>query len=225
MKDFFKRLFTWLLFVVAFGGAYLHSMLLFMLLLCFVFVVIFWKEWPGLVPFEGTGAMVFTCLYPGAPMLGLLLLLGRYYGVDFYLPLYPFSVAWAADTGGYIVGKLCGWHKICPTISPGKSWQGLLGSIAAVYVVNVLMLQSIDARFARVVFTHSWYLPILFSIALVVIAFLGGLFLSILKRRKNLKDAGDILPGHGGFMDRFDSVFAVSIGVWILLLVPMFFKR
>ncbi len=219
MKDFFKRVFTWLLLGVTFGGAYLHSMLLFMLLLLGIFLIVLLMEWPGLVPLEGLEAVLLSLLYPGLPMIGLLTLHGVFYATDFYLPLYPFAVAWTADTFGYLVGKICGWHKIYPSISPGKSWQGLAGSVVGVCLLNWFMLPKLGAKFAGIVSISPWWLSIAFSTILTVIAFLGGLLLSILKRSKNLKDAGTLLPGHGGFLDRFDSVFAVVLVVWIMLLI------
>lgn len=219
MKDFFKRACTWLLLSVTFGGAYLHSMLLFMILLLITFLIVLLSEWPRLVPLAGVEAVLLSLLYPGLPMIGLLALHCMFYPIDFYLPLYPFAVAWTADTFGYLVGKICGWHKICPSVSPGKSWQGLAGSVAGVYLLNWFMLPKIEAKFALALSSGWWSWMIIFSVAATVIAFLGGFLLSILKRSKNLKDAGNILPGHGGFLDRFDSVFAVVLVVWIMLLI------
>lgn len=219
MKDFFKRASTWILLGVTFGGAYMHSMLLFMLLLSVIFLIVLFSEWSRLVPLAGIEAVLLSLLYPGLPMIGLLVLLGLFYETDFYLPLYPFAVAWTADTFGYLVGKLCGKHKICPSISPGKSWEGLAGGVVGVWVLNLLLLPQIDAMFAQTIAKGSWGWFIVFSVVLPVIAFLGGTLLSLLKRNKNLKDAGTLLPGHGGFLDRFDSVFAVVLVVWIMLLI------
>ena len=220
MKEFIKRALTAIFLTATFGGAYLHSMLLFMLLLGAVFLVVLCVEWPGLVPFQGLEGLLFSLVYPGISMIAMVTLHGLYYSKDFYLPLYPFFVAWAADTGGYLVGRLCGSHKICPSISPGKSWEGLAGSVVAVSVMNMMILPRIDAHFAQFIIQSSVVILVIFSLALTVIAFLGGLFVSVLKRGKQLKDAGSVLPGHGGFLDRFDSVFAVVLVVWGMLLTP-----
>ncbi|MBM3886509.1 hypothetical protein FJ364_01150, partial [Candidatus Dependentiae bacterium] len=122
------------------------------------------------------------------------------------------------------VGKLIGNHKICPTISPGKSWEGLLGSFIGVVGINFLILPKIEASFAAMVSSRIGYM-LAFSAALTVVAFLGGLLLSVLKRSKNLKDAGNVLPGHGGFLDRFDSVFSVILIVWLLIFIPIFLAQ
>lgn len=225
MKEFFKRVLTSIFLVVIFGGAYLHSMLLFMFLLAVIFLVVLFVEWPRLLPSHGLEAILVSLIYPGLPIMGMLGLHILYYVRDFYFPLYPFFIAWAADTGGYVVGKICGKHKICPTISPGKSWEGLMGSFAAVFIINMLILPRITSNFSLFIQANSIFLMIFFSLALTVLSFFGGLFLSLLKRGKQLKDAGNILPGHGGFLDRFDSVFAVVLGIWAMLLFPVFVEH
>lgn len=220
MKEFIKRSMTAALLVATFSGAYLHSSLLFSLLLAAIFLVVLCNEWPGLVPVSGFGGVLFSLLYPCLPMAGLLVLHNLYYPQDFYLSLYPFLIGWTADTCGYVVGKLSGWHKICPSISPGKSWEGLAGSFVGVVAANFLILPSLEAPFAFAVRAHIvWVIAL--SALLTVIAFLGGLMISVFKRAKNLKDAGNVLPGHGGFLDRLDSVFAVIVVVWCLLLAPV----
>jgi phosphatidate cytidylyltransferase len=212
------------LLVATFSGAYLHSSLLFSLLLCATFLVVLWYEWPRLVPVSGFAGVLFSLLYPCLPMIGLLALHHLYYPQDFYLSLYPFLIAWTADTWGYIVGKLFGWHKICPSISPGKSWEGLAGSFVGVIGANFLILPSLEAPFAVAVRANiTWTVAL--SVLLTVIAFLGGFMLSVFKRAKNLKDAGNVLPGHGGFLDRLDSVFAVVLVVWGLLLAPVIARQ
>jgi len=144
--------------------------------------------------------------------------------------LYPFFVAWAADTSGYIVGKTIGRTKMCPTISPGKSWEGFIGSLGGIMIINLLVLPKITvAPFSC--YTNLWYLlgPVkgwffftLFCLCQTTLAFMGGLFLSKLKRLSGVKDAGTVLPGHGGFLDRFDSVLTTVMFVWVLII---FFKN
>lgn len=118
------------------------------------------------------------------------------------LILYLFFLVWAADVGAYFLGKLCGKHKLIPQVSPGKSWEGLAGG---------LMLSMVIASIA-----YLYYLPnsmiLWFALALVVvlISIFGDLFVSILKRRCHLKDTGVIIPGHGGVLDRLDSLIAAA---------------
>lgn len=108
------------------------------------------------------------------------------------------GLVWAADTGAYFSGKRFGKHKLAPTISPGKSIEGLIGGIA-IGVVYVLILQVFGYKLV------AW--PI--AIGLVIISVIGDLTESQLKRSANIKDSGSFLPGHGGFLDRTDSMISV----------------
>ncbi len=119
------------------------------------------------------------------------------------LLIYLFILVSSHDTGSYIVGNLIGKHKISPTISPKKTWEGFLGGwvFATVGLYLVLWEQEL-----------SLSIPFITSFALLIctLAFWGDLFESWLKRRAHIKDSGSILPGHGGFLDRFDGIlFAV----------------
>jgi phosphatidate cytidylyltransferase len=216
VSEFFKRLFTGIMLLICFGGAYLHSALLFSLLLGAVLLVVLFFEWPKLVPLQQYEYRMLTLFYPTLPFGLLIILTLTMYNVDFYLPLYPFFVAWSADTCGYAIGKLIGKHKMCPTISPGKSWEGFAGSTIGVVIAHLWLLPRIKF-FAPTLFAEKTGALITLSLAMTTIAFLGGFFLSYLKRKNNLKDAGDILPGHGGLLDRFDSVLFVTIATMILI--------
>lgn len=211
-REFLKRLITGFILIICFGGAYLHSATLFSLLLCGVLIEILIFEWPRLVPlFSG-----YTLLYPILPFATLLWLVNSYHATDIYLPLYPFMVAWTADTCGYVVGKLIGNHKIYPSISPGKSWEGLTGSIVGVFIMNLLILPRITKLSSSFVATNITFM-VIFSAIMASIALLGGFLMSYLKRKNHLKDAGDLLPGHGGFLDRFDSVLFVTMATTLLI--------
>jgi phosphatidate cytidylyltransferase len=114
-----------------------------------------------------------------------------------------FVGTWASDTLAYFVGSLLGRHKLCPTISPGKTIEGaiggLLGSIAGVVLLGWL---------CGLPLLHMIYLGILIGIA----APFGDLSESVLKRYTGVKDSGNILPGHGGILDRFDAImFSVPV--------------
>ena len=116
------------------------------------------------------------------------------------LILYLLCLVWAADIGAYLAGKRWGKHKLIPKVSPGKSWEGALGGLTLVFIVAALSLT----------YFHSKHLIAWFGLALVigVISIFGDLFISILKRRCNLKDTGTLIPGHGGVLDRLDSLIA-----------------
>jgi len=114
-----------------------------------------------------------------------------------------------SDTGGYAVGALFGKHPMAPTVSPKKSWEGLAGSLVAGATGGLLMM----------VFTfhHPWWQGALFGVALVVTATLGDLGESMIKRDLGRKDMGELLPGHGGIMDRLDSLLPCAPVAYLLL--------
>jgi len=220
-SEFTKRSFTALILILCFGGSYLHSGLLFTILLGFVLCMILCTEWPKLVPVKPISYILISVLYPITPILCLIALTLRYRDSNFLLPLYPFFIAWTADTAGYLVGKSCGKHKIYPAISPGKSWEGLFGSFIGVFALNIAIVPIITQSRMYTDSIISLLFLGLYSLALTIIAFLGGFLISFLKRKHGLKDTGTLLPGHGGFLDRFDSVFfvvpVIIIIVWVLL--------
>lgn len=114
--------------------------------------------------------------------------------------VYLLFLIWASDIGAYLTGKQWGRHKLIPQVSPGKSWEGVTGGlILAMTVAGVgyyyFMPYSISIWFGLALFT-------------VVISIFGDLYISILKRRCQLKDTGNIIPGHGGILDRLDSLNA-----------------
>lgn len=121
----------------------------------------------------------------------------------------------ASDIGGYIAGVLFGKHPMAPTISPKKSWEGFAGSllfgIGSGTATVTLMLEG------------DWWVGVILGVAGVVFATLGDLSESLIKRDLGIKDMGDLLPGHGGLMDRLDSLIAVAPVSWLILylLVPV----
>lgn len=115
----------------------------------------------------------------------------------------------ASDTGGYIAGVLGGKHPMAPTISPKKSWEGFAGSMIAGIAAGVLTISlMLDG--------HAWQ-GVLFGAAIVLTATLGDLVESLIKRDLGIKDMGTMLPGHGGIMDRLDSLLPSAVVSWLLL--------
>jgi phosphatidate cytidylyltransferase len=120
-----------------------------------------------------------------------------------------------SDTGGYTAGVLFGRHPMAPSISPKKSWEGLGGSLLAGIVGGALAV-------ALLLHAH-WWLGVPFGVALVITATGGDLVESLIKRDIGVKDMGAMLPGHGGVMDRMDSLLPSAVASWMLLslLVPV----
>ncbi|MDI1351631.1 MAG: phosphatidate cytidylyltransferase [bacterium] len=116
------------------------------------------------------------------------------------LLLYLLFIVWASDIGAYIAGKRFGSHKLIPRVSPGKSWEGALGGFI------LAMMIAISGYFYF--HPHSSLNWFVLAGCTVVISIFGDLFISILKRRSNIKDTGSLIPGHGGVLDRLDSLIA-----------------
>ena len=115
----------------------------------------------------------------------------------------------ASDTGGYIAGVLGGKRPMAPSISPKKTWEGFAGSLIAGVIAGALTLSlMLDG--------HPWQ-GVLFGVAIVLTATLGDLVESLIKRDLGVKDMGNMLPGHGGLMDRLDSLLPSAVVSWLLL--------
>ena len=131
--------------------------------------------------------------------------------------MYLFLLVWGADSGAYFVGRKLGKRKLAPEVSPNKSIEGLLGGIATVAVVIVC----VQTLFLNLSLTQH-ILFLILSIITVFSSVLGDLFESMIKRRAGIKDSGRILPGHGGVLDRIDSLLAAApifaAGLYVLKL-------
>jgi len=126
---------------------------------------------------------------------------------------YTLVLAWAHDVGGYVFGKLLKGHKIAPSISPNKTWFGFMGSW--IFILGVAFFQAGFKTFSKTEFalTFVW----------TAFALLGDLAESKVKRIYGVKDSGALIPGHGGVLDRFDSLYGllfafglIEFGKWIL---------
>ncbi|GAA0655130.1 phosphatidate cytidylyltransferase [Streptomyces thermocarboxydovorans] len=117
-----------------------------------------------------------------------------------------------SDTGAYAVGWRFGKHKLAPRISPGKTREGLLGAVAFAMVVGALCMQFL-------IDDGTWWQGLLLGLAVAASATLGDLGESMIKRDLGIKDMGTLLPGHGGIMDRLDSLLPTAPVVWLLLVV------
>lgn len=141
-------------------------------------------------------------------MMSLWLALVAAKEVNPYVLLVIISTIWLADSAAYFAGKQFGRHKLAPAISPGKTWEGVFGALLAV-TIYAAVLKLTDAV------STWWILPGLWLVT--VAGIYGDLFESFFKRRANLKDSGQFLPGHGGLLDRVDGVIpALPIGMCLL---------
>lgn len=154
---------------------------------------------------DATGLLFFS-----AVVITLILIRGA--GANgIYAGLFLGATVWLTDTGAYFTGRLLGGAKLSPDISPSKTWSGAFGGLATgtALALVVWMLAT----------PSPWWIGALFGIVLSIVGQIGDLAESGLKRRFRIKDSGDIIPGHGGLMDRIDSLsFATlalfAIGAW-----------
>jgi phosphatidate cytidylyltransferase len=112
------------------------------------------------------------------------------------------------------VGNLCGTHKLIPAISPHKTWEGFLGGWATVSIMlgGAYAVWGNSVAWISCVYQCCFF--IIFGGGIAVAGLCGDLYISLLKRRAGVKDTGNLLPGHGGLLDRLDSILAVTLYIW-----------
>jgi len=128
----------------------------------------------------------------------------QYFEQGGWIMLYLLTLVWVADIGAYFSGRKFGKHKLAPGISPGKTWEGVAGGV----ILNVLWMLVVF-QIGNGWGTELWQF-ILIGLATSMISVVGDLYESILKREAAVKDSGKLLPGHGGVLDRIDSVIAAT---------------
>lgn len=120
------------------------------------------------------------------------------------LALYPLVLVWIADSVAFFVGKRYGQFKLAPQVSPGKTWEGLLGAVLASMFFSIFAYYFLRFYYGMA-FNFSIFSWLLFNMIVVLFSAVGDLFESIFKRAHNVKDSGTLLPGHGGLLDRIDA--------------------
>jgi phosphatidate cytidylyltransferase len=129
------------------------------------------------------------------------------------LVMYLLSLIWVADSGAYFSGRAWGKRKLAPSVSPGKSWEGVGGGalLSLAYAVGAAQVLGLPG--------NQWPLFVVLSLVTVLFSVLGDLTESMFKRHAGIKDSGTLLPGHGGVLDRIDSVTAAApvfvVGFWL----------
>ena len=156
-------------------------------------------EWTRMVRGWGLGWQLGGFVYALVPALALLWIRERA-PHDMLLLLWVFIVTWSTDIGAYFAGRAIGGPKLAPTLSPNKTWAGLIGGMMA-----AALLGGWWANFTGQSPVLLWLAP-----PFAIGAQVGDLFESGLKRRAGVKDSGTILPGHGGVMDRLDGLVMVA---------------
>lgn len=166
--------------------------------------------------------MLALCYLSGVIVPFLLSALIRILGMTTgrYVILIPFAVAFLSDGGAYFVGLKFGRHKLAPVVSPNKTIEGALGGVVAAMVGMVIYALILDLAFPA--FQVNYGYAILYGIIGSVTGVFGDLCFSIIKRQTGIKDYGNLIPGHGGVLDRFDSMMMVApLMEALLLLAPV----
>lgn len=172
-------------------------------------------------PLNSWAYAMFSQVYIGLPFALLNVLAFQSIGTEsmsqylFILPLSIFIFNWVNDTGAYCTGMLLGKHPLFKRISPKKSWEGSIGGATFCIVASVAL-----AHFFPILTTATW---IGLALTIVVFGTWGDLTESLMKRQLGIKDSGNILPGHGGILDRFDSsIMAIPAAVIYLYFTSLF---
>ncbi|WP_317202707.1 phosphatidate cytidylyltransferase [Janthinobacterium sp.] len=180
----------------------------------------------GLPPLDGRGNGLLGMVYAVAIVGCFAAIVELFRHSPSYL-LSVMALVWIADIGAYFSGKAFGKRKLAPSISPGKSWEGAIGgglAVLALASLSVLLAPAAPAladTFAvRLHAVLGWGAALAILLLVVAASVVGDLFESMLKRRAGIKDSSNLLPGHGGVLDRIDALIpvlplAALIGVWL----------
>lgn len=176
----------------------------------------------ALVGVGWVGALAVVLGYPGSGVMvkrpwvmlvsGLVVLVGAWLALvnlralpaGGWLVLWVFVVVWSADIGAYFAGRAVGRRKLAPQVSPGKTWEGALGGVAAAALFGSALVAASPLGGTR----WSWSEWLLLALGLAAVSIVGDLFESVVKRESGAKDSGGLLPGHGGLLDRIDALVA-----------------
>ncbi len=165
---------------------------------------------------------VFCLLYLGFTLIALPALRAQNNGPS--LVVFLLCVVWAGDIAALYIGRPFGRHKLAPTLSPNKTWEGAIASVIGSLLVagGLLELASYLARFNSVALSYSdelWWYWLILAVIVNVAAQVGDLAESALKRSAGVKDSGTLLPGHGGILDRIDALLLAAPALWYAQLI------
>jgi phosphatidate cytidylyltransferase len=199
-------------------GVYTLSLTAIVAMILVLFASTIWLRGPAGKPLSSVATTTFGVLYAG--------LFSYIYALRYHdyavgaaagtaLVFLPILLTWATDIGAYAVGRSMGKRKLIPSVSPGKTVEGAAGGLAIAILVCLLYVRFILMPFALLGMTIQG--AILFAIVVSVAAQTGDLAESLLKREAGVKDSSRIIPGHGGILDRFDSMLFVMPVAFLLL--------
>ncbi|HEY4009870.1 MAG TPA: phosphatidate cytidylyltransferase [Acidobacteriaceae bacterium] len=178
---------------------------------------------------QETGAGLLLLLYIAFPLTLIPLIWNRDQGDGLVLVLFLCLCVWSGDIAALYVGKRFGRRKLAPELSPNKTWEGAVASVAASVVFGLALIFYGDwltlhgSSFTRLHTDAPWWQFALLAILLNAAAQFGDLLESALKRGAGVKDSGTLLPGHGGVLDRIDALLLAAPVLWFVLVIREFF--
>lgn len=191
----------------------------------FVLALAVWTRGVDGKPLGAAATTIFGALYTGGTLSYVYAL--RYFGyavgdaAGALVVILPVVLTWASDTGAYFTGRLVGGPKLIPTVSPAKTISGALGAIVATVAACWAYVHLLLRPQAQLAFSPTGL--VIFAVCISVAAQIGDLTESLLKREAGVKDSGALFPGHGGVLDRLDSLFfvlPVTYALYYALLLP-----
>lgn len=199
-------------------GVYTLSLHAIIAMILVLFASAIWLRGPSGKPLSAVAITIFGVTYAGLFSYVYAL---RYHdyavgaGAGTILVALPILLTWATDVGGYAFGRAFGKRKLMPAVSPGKTVEGAVGGLGLTIVLCLLYVRFVMMPYAQLGLTIQG--AVLFAIVISVAAQIGDLAESLLKREAGVKDSSRIIPGHGGILDRFDSLLFVMPVAFLLL--------
>lgn len=192
-------------------------------------MLIMMVKWHGELRFEQVAVSVFSSIalpFSLGCWINIALNNAAVKGVAYYLILTVFSCSWLSDVFAYFCGRFFGKHKMTPVVSPKKTWEGAIGGVLLTAAVNVVVYLVFLKHFFHGYF-YYWniWMVVPVSIVLSVISIFGDLSASVIKRMAGVKDYSNLIPGHGGIMDRFDSTLFVFPAMYAILTASVYILR
>ncbi len=173
-------------------------------------VILFGMAMSGNLRFDGIAPVYFSALVVPIMLSSFVAILKAENGI--YLVLYPMAAAWMSDTGGYFFGRWFGKRKLCPKISPKKTVEGSVGGLVFSAAASAVYCAVLRFGFGA---EPRWAVICVLGVVCSGAAQFGDLMFSFIKRERGIKDYGKIIPGHGGLLDRCDSIMLAAALVWI----------
>ena len=168
--------------------------------------------WSGTVPRLLMGLIILLPMWMGFVQI-------KSYPNSGYLIIFVMFIVWGADVGAYFAGRTFGKHKLAPNVSPGKTWEGVYGGIVTTTLVAFIAGLMLQDTIHMDLTIKQWSLLFAATFVVTAVSVVGDLVESMMKRHRGIKDSSNLLPGHGGVMDRIDSmtaalpVFALALSI------------